>query len=52
MDCIFQKPQIRLHEIANNSANDTVEYLEERLLLAIKSFNGGKPAIGSITSEN
>ena len=43
MDCIFQKPQIQLHEIANYSANATVEYLEERLLLAIKSFNGENP---------
>ena len=43
MDCFLQKPQIQLHEIANCSANATVEYLDERLLLAIKSFNGENP---------
>ena len=53
MDCFLQKPQIQLHEIAKYSANATVEYLEERLLLAMKSFNGENPrAVQSQLSEN
>ena len=54
MDCILQKPQIQVHEIhvANNSANATVEYLEERLLPAIKSFNEENSRSVQVTSEN
>ena len=52
MDCILQKPQLQLHEIANYSANATVEYLEERLLQAIISFNGENPRSVQVKSEN
>ena len=54
MDCILQKPQIQLYviHIANNSANATAEYLEERLLPAIKSFNEENPQSVQVTSEN
>ena len=52
MDWILQKPKIQLHEIANYSPNATVEYLEERLLIAIKSFNEENPRLVEIVRIN